>query len=140
MRTQIRLTAAALFLLVGVAAAQTAPATLSARLVTASKDAGTTDARLNDVLALLQSTLSFKSFRLEGEATVELREGATASLAKGYRLDLSQVQDNKATVRVSQNQRDLTQTTLTLRQGSPVIVGGYADPAGGKTIIILKLK
>ena len=139
MTTHIRLAAVALCLFSGVVVAQAAPATLSVRLVTGSKDAGDADARLNDVLPLLQN-FALKSFRLESEATVDLRDGASVSLAKGYRLDLSQVQDNKATVRVSQNQRDLVQTTLSLRQGSPVIVGGYADPAGGKTIIVLKLK
>lgn len=140
MRTQIRRTAAALFLSAGIVVAQTAPPGLSARLVTASKDAGSTDARLNDVLGLLQSNLSLKSFRLDGEAVLDLKEGATATLGKGYRLDLSQVQDSNAMVRLSQNQRDLVRTRLALRRGCPVVVGGFDDPAGGKTIIILKLR
>jgi len=120
--------------------AQTAPESLSARLVTASKDAGSTDARLNDVLPLLQSTLSFKSFRLDGESTLAFREGSSATLGKGYRLELSQVQDRNAMVRVTQNDRDLVKTRLSLREDKPVIVGGFDDPAGGKTIIILKLR
>ena len=120
--------------------AQPVTPTLSARLVTASKEGGSTDARLADVLPLLQSTLSFTSFRLEGEVTLPFRAGATATLAKGYRLELSQVQESNAMVRVSQDARDLVQTKLALREGRPVIVGGFDDPAGGKTIIILKLQ
>lgn len=138
MRLQTRLAAAALCLLAAAVFAQTAAAPLSVRLVTGSKDAGSTDARLNDVLPLLQNS-GLKSFRLEGEASVELREGASVNLAKGYRLDLSQVQDNKAMVRVSQNQRDLVQTRLSLSGGRPVIVV-LDDPAGGKAIVILKLQ
>lgn len=138
MRLRIRLTAAVLCLLAVVALAQTAASPLSVRLVTGSKDVGSTDARLNDVLPLLQNS-GLKSFRLEGEATVELREGASVNLAKGYRLDLSQVQDNKAMVRVSQNQKDLVQTRLSLSGGRPVVVV-LDDPAGGKAIVILKLQ
>jgi hypothetical protein len=139
MRTQMRLTLAGLFLVAAIVAAQTAPATLSARLVTASKDAGTSDPRLEDVQALLESNSSAKSFRLDGEATLAFKEGASATLGKGYRLELSQVQDTNAMVRVSQGRRDLVQTRLALRKGRPVIVG-FDDDAGGKTIIIIKLK
>lgn len=138
MKMQLRLTAAALFLLLGVVVGRAAEPSLSVRLVTGGKDAGSVDARLNDVLPLLQNS-GLKSFRLEGETTVDLREGASATLAKGYRLDLSQVQDNKAMVRVSQNQRDLVQTRLSLSEGRPVIVV-FDDPAGSKAIVILKLK
>lgn len=112
---------------------------LSARLVTASKDAGNTDAGLSDVLPLLQN-LNFKSFRLEGESTLALKEGATATLAKGYSIELTQVQDRNAMVRVIQDRRDVMKTRLSLKEDKPVIVGGFDDPGGGRTIIILKLK
>jgi hypothetical protein len=139
MSTQSRLTVVALFLAAAVTLAQAAGLPLSVRLVTGSKDAGSVDTRLNDVLPLLQQNSGLKSFRLEGEATIDLREGASATLAKGYRLDLSQVQDNKAMVRVSQNQKDLVQTRLSLSEGKPVVVG-LDDPAGGKVLVILKLQ
>jgi len=112
---------------------------LSARLVTASKEAGSVDASLSDVLPLLQN-LNFKSFRLEGESTLALKEGATASLAKGYSIELTQVQDRNAMVRVIQDRRDVMKTRLSLKEDKPVIVGGFDDPGGGRTIIILKLK
>lgn len=140
MGPRIRLLAtAALLLLAGVVSAQTAAASLSVRLVTASKEAGSTDARLEDVLPLLQQNSGLKSFLLEGEVKVSLREGASVNLAKGYRLELSQVQDSKAMVRVSQKQKDLVKTRLALSEGRPVIVV-FDDPAGGKVIIILTLE
>jgi hypothetical protein len=139
MRTQIRLTAAALILIVAVAVAQTAAPALSVRLVTASKDAGSPDARLRDVQTLLESNSNLKSFRLDGEASLSFKEGASATLAKGYRLELSQVQNNNAMVRVSRNQVDVVQTRLALREGSPVVFG-FDDPPGARTIIVLRLK
>lgn len=123
--------------LLGSAVAQAAPDTLSARLVTASREGGDTDARLTDVLPLLQN-LGLKSFRLDGESTLPFREGASASLGKGYRLELSQVQGSNAMVRVTQNQRDLVKTRLSLREDKPV-TWVFDDPGGGKTIIVLKL-
>ena len=139
MRTTLILSAMLLCLVVQTAWAQPAAGTLSARLVTASKDAGSVDARLEDVLPLLQN-LNFKSFRLDGESTLAFREGATASLAKGYSLELTQVQDRNAMVRVIRDRDDVMKTRLSLKQDKPVLVGGFDDPGGGKTIIVLKLK
>ena len=113
--------------------------TLSARLITASKEAGSTDERLNDVLPLFKD-FAFKSFRLEAESNLALKDGAAASLAKGYSIELSEVQDRNVTVRVIQDRRDKVKTRLSLRAGKPVVVGGFDDAAGGRTIIVLKLK
>lgn len=118
------------------ALAQNAPESVSVRLVTASRDAGTADPRLQDVLPLLQN-LGLKSFRLEGESKLAFRDGAAATLGKGYRLELADVQGRNAMVRVSQNQRDLVRTRLALREDKPV-TWVFDDPAGGKVIIVIK--
>jgi hypothetical protein len=139
MRKTIILSAMVLCLSVPTALAQDAAGTLSARLVTASKDAGAIDARLDDVLPLFKD-FAFKSFRLDDEATMAFREGATTNLGKVYSIELTQVQERNVMVRVSKDRRDVVKTRLSLREDKPVVVGGFDDPGGGKTIIVLKLK
>lgn len=139
MRTTLAL-AAFLGLAAGTLLAQTDADTLSARLVTAGREAGSTDERLKDVLGLLQN-LNFRSFRLDGEARIPFSEGASAGLAKGYRIELSEVQarDRSALVRVIQDRHDKVKTRLSLRKEKPVVVGGFEDPGGGSIFIILML-
>ncbi|MBN2451119.1 MAG: hypothetical protein JXR77_12065 [Lentisphaeria bacterium] len=115
-------------------------AVLSARLVTAGSGNAREDPRLGDVLPLLKSTLRFSSFQLEGEATLSLRENAVASLAKDYRVTLTEVTGPSALVHVSRREEKMLQTRLTLKPERPVIVGGFDEAGGSKAIIILKLR
>ena len=124
--------------LAGPAWAQKAP-TLSVRMVTASQQERAEEPRLRDVLPLLK-TMKFASFVLDGEYKIGLREGSRAALAKGYVLTLTQVQGKKATVNVTRKRKRVVQTKLSLRKGRPVLVGGFDDASGGKTIIVLKLQ
>lgn len=142
--TRTMLMAVVLFALAWLPVAAQDSDRLSIRMVTAGQGEPVEDPQLKDVLPLLRNTLRFSSFTLVRKSTIRLADDAAASLPKGYDLSLSQVdrQDNTVTVTVTQGKRKkkLLETRLRLRLDRPVIVGGFDDPEGTKTIIILKLE
>ena len=138
MKTRWSLALVVIWALSGLAWAEEVPS-LSVRTVTASQGKAVEDERLEDVLPLLQTTLRFSAFALDGEYELAMTEGSQVTLTDGYVLSLKQVEGKSATVNVMKKKKRIIQTRLSLRKGKPVIVGGFDAPGGGKSIIILKL-
>jgi hypothetical protein len=124
--------AVAVVLLAGASAAR-AGSELSARLVEASKE-GTSSAGLEDVMEVLKTNLPFTAYRLLGSGAAPLpAAGRTLRLA-GYSVKCSGPQDN-LDLEVARRKRVLLRTTISLRDGRPLIVGGF--PAGrGKHVLV----
>lgn len=111
---------------------------LSIRLVEASQKGQGMGTGLGDVSRLLQENLPFKSFQLLASRSMALPAGGVASLSGGMVARCSGEQGSM-TVVIENGGRKVMQSTVELRDGSPLILGGF--PSGkGKLIIILLAK
>lgn len=121
--------------------AQASAAEFSALLVTASKSAGPSDARLKPYEATLKRILRFESFRLVGEGSTEINGSGKGriSLGGGHQLQLELAGANASRVDATwqQGDRALMKTGLTLRPGVPAVLGGPGTGKDGEVYAII---
>lgn len=110
-----------------------AGSSLSVRLVHASNKQPGNGAGLGDVIHVLR-TLRYKNYRLVSASSLRLpANNATTSLS-GYSVRCSGPQSGLK-ITVSRGNRQLVNTTVSLRDGKPIILGGL--PSGeGKLILV----
>jgi hypothetical protein len=112
--------------------------TLSVRQVEASHAGQGMDTGLGDVSQLLRDNLPFKSFQLLASRSMSLPADGVASLSRGMVVRCSGDQRNMK-VTIESGGRKVMQSTVELRDGIPLIMGGF--PSGkGKMILILLAK
>jgi hypothetical protein len=130
----------------GVLALAAAPnrasaADISALLVTASKTAGASDARLKPYEATLRRILRFESFRLVGEGSTRISAPGIGQigLGGGHQLHLEIAGDNASRVEASwhQGKKVLMKTGLSLRAGVPAVLGGPGTGKEGEVYAII---
>ena len=115
-----------------------AGSTLSVRLVEASHAGQGMDTGLGDVSQLLRDNLPFKSFQLLASRSLSLPADGVASLSRGLVARCSGDQRNLS-VTVESGGRKVMQSTVELRDGTPLIMGGFSS-GKGKLILILLAK
>lgn len=115
-----------------------AGSTLGIRLVEASNSGQGMGAGLGDVSRLLQENLPFKSFQLLASRSMSLPANGTASLSAGFVARCSGSQKSLNVV-IENGGRKVLQSTVELRDGSPLILGGFSS-GKGKLIVILLAK
>ena len=111
---------------------------LTVRLVEASHAGRGMGAGLGDVANLLQNNLPYKSFQLLASRSMSLPANGVASLNSGIVARCSGGQDNLSVV-LERGGKKIMQTTVELRDGTPLIIGGISS-AQGKLIIVLLAK
>ena len=129
---------AGLAVLLALASPCLAGGSLSVRLVEAS-DAGTgVDAGLGDVAAALQNSMGlvFKGFSLVGTARMGLPADGTDRQLGPYQVRCSGPQSGLA-IELRQGRKELLRTSVNLRDGNPLIVGGFQTRKGKMILVFL---
>ncbi len=120
-------------LLLAAAAPCEAGRSLSIRLVHASNKQKGNNAGLQDVIQVLR-TLRYNHYRLVASASLGLPPGNGAASLGGYTVRCSGPQKSLK-ITVSRGRRQLVNTTVSLRDGKPIILGGLPSQEG-KLILV----
>jgi len=113
-----------------------AGSTLSVRLVEASNAGQGMGNGLGDVSPLLLNNLPYKTFQLLASRSMALPANSVASLNSGIVARCSGGQDNLSVV-LERGGKKIMQTTVELRDGTPLIIGGLS--AGQSKLIVILL-
>lgn len=114
------------------ASAQTDAVSIRAILVSASRDAGTTDRRLANYESTLRRILRFESFQQlgAGNGRAAVPGEGRISMGQGHTLSFTTEASSDDRIRVqltwSAGDGDLMRTGLVLRPGVPAVLGGPA--------------
>jgi hypothetical protein len=128
---------AALFIVaLFVATTVLAGSSLSMRLVEASNTGGGVASSLEDVAGALRGQLPFNTYQQLAAGSTALPASGSTSQLGDYQITCSGPQ-NALAIKVARGRRTLINTTVNLRDGKPVLLGGFPS-AGGKLIIVFK--
>jgi len=111
---------------------------LTVRLVEASNAGQGMASGLGDVANLLQGNLPYKTFQLLASRSMALPASSVASLNYGIVARCSGGQENMSVV-LERGGKKIMQTSVELRDGTPLIIGGISS-GQGKLIVILLAK
>lgn len=109
--------------------------TLSVRLVEASNNGAGVDPGLADVAGLLQGSLRFTRYRLVAQKRMRLPASQTVTLA-GYAVQCEGPQRGLR-IRVRSKGTGLLDTTANLRDGKPLVLGGFPAKSGKLILVFL---
>lgn len=115
-----------------------AGSTLSIRLVEASNAGQGMGTGLGDVAHLLQNNLPYKTFQLLASRSMSLPASSAASLSAGIVARCSGGQNNMNVI-LERGGKKIMQTSVELRDGTPLIIGGISS-GQGKLIVVLLAK
>ncbi|MEI6562785.1 MAG: hypothetical protein WCO42_00600 [bacterium] len=124
--------------LIMTAAISNAGSVLSVRLVEASHAGQGMGTGLGDVSRLLLDNLPFKSFQMLASRSMSLPADGVASLSEGIVARCTGSQETLKVV-IERGGKAVMQTTVALRDGTPLIIGGIST-GRGKMIVILLAK
>lgn len=127
-------------LLIMLAGAQAAEAVnaVDIRFVRAHQQGGVSSG-LGDVADMLRSNLPYSGFALLSRSNVGLPSGGqTTGLAKGYSIRCSGGAD-RLSVQVKRGDAQVLNVAVTLREGVPVILGGFPD-GSDRLLLVLKAR
>ena len=112
---------------------------LNVRLVrvTESKEVGTVDPGLKDVLPLLKANLRYSSYHLVEDRNLKLKPGVQQELPDGFKVHVSDIDNMIMTVYIDRHMHSLLRTRLKLRVGRPLVVGPFRDPQGTSGYILI---
>ena len=127
----------ALFILGALPLWSIAPgATLSVRLVVAHNENNKISKALQDVRPTLQRNLGYTGYDLLTRKDLKIPPGGTVDLGSGFQLKCSGSQKSLR-VKLTRNKKRLFDTTLNLRKGKPVILGGFKVKRGRAMVILV---
>ena len=110
--------------------------TLTIRLVDANNSGQGAGGGLGDVAQLLRENLPFNSFRLLASQSMPLPANGSVSLAQGVQARCSGDQRNLSVV-IERGRKTQIQSTVELRNGIPLILGGLPSDTGKLIVILL---
>ncbi len=111
--------------------------TLRIRVVRATPEAADgVAAGLQDVLPVLRRTLAFKSYQLDGEATLPLPANGGLARVGVYQVICDGTAD-RLTVQIRHGNKRILRTVATVRRDQPVILGGFPVRTGGARMFVL---
>lgn len=111
--------------------------TLSVRLVKADQTGKPSDPGLADVLPALTQSLAFRTYAVVASTTVPIPVSPQELRLGPYRVGCSGPPDNLS-IQIRQDHTPLLYTTISLKPGKPVIVGGF-PVADGRMIFVFLL-
>ena len=125
------------FFLLGVLGKGMAGEVVTIRLVEASNGGGGVAKELGDVASILKGQLPFNQYRLVDRNQCKLPAAKRSiKMARGYGLECQGEQDN-FTVKVRHKKSEILQTTIALKDGKPLMLGGFPDDKGKLLLILL---
>ena len=111
--------------------------TLRIRMIRAVQEASEGVApALHDVLPVLRSTLAFKSYLLDADATLPLPANGELLRVGVYQIICEGIAD-RLTVQISHGNKRILRTVATVRRDQPVILGGFPVRTGGARMFVL---
>lgn len=112
--------------------------TLWIRLVKASNVTEETDSRLTDILPVLAKNLVFKSYSLVAATTIDLPASGREVRLGVYSITCQGPTGNLS-IQIRHDDTPLLYTTVSLREGKPVVLGGF-PAADGRMILVFVLQ
>ena len=109
---------------------------MTLRLVEASNAGEGVTAEVKDVASILAAQLPFNSYRLVDRAKCKLPANQVVSMSRGYTVQCIGVQDN-LTINVRERKSEILQTTVALKDGKPLVLGGFPSNKGKLLLILL---
>ena len=109
---------------------------LTIRLVEASNDGDGIDKGLRDIGSILKGQLPFKRYRLIDRGRCKLPAKQSIGLARGYNVECQGNQEH-LTIKVRHRKSELLTTTVALRDGKPLMLGGFPDRKGKLLLVLL---
>ena len=106
------------------------------RLVEASNTDGGVPPELKDVGGILRAQLPFTNYRLVDRGKCNLPANQTIRMSRGYNIQCTGTQDN-FTVNVRQRKSEILQTTVAIKDGKPLMLGGFPSDKGKLLLILL---
>ena len=114
--------------------------TLRIRMIRAVQEASEGVApALHDVLPVLRSTLAFKSYLLDADATLPLPANGELARVGIYQV-LCEGAADRLTVQIRRGGKRILRTVATVRRDQPVILGGFPARSGGTRMFILTVE
>lgn len=110
--------------------------TLAVRLVEAHNDRDGAADGLGDVAGVLRKNLQYRGFDLLGSGSIGLPADGQVGLPRGFRLECHGPQQ-ALKVTVIRGGETLIDTTLNLRSGSPVVLGGFQSDRGRILLVLI---
>ena len=106
------------------------------RFVEASNEEVGIDKGLEDIGSILKGQLPFKRYRLIDRSQCKLPAKKSIQLARGYHLKCQGKQEH-LTIWVRHGKADLLHTTVALKDGKPLMLGGFPDSRGKLLLVLL---
>ena len=125
----------AMFLVAACALPAHAAKSLSIRLVHATQQPKASTRGLEDVAGVLTRSLPYNHFALEASGSLGLPAAGTASLG-GYSVRCDGPQ-NRVTIQVRQGKKVLINTTVSLRDKTPLVLGGLSASKGKLLLVFV---
>ncbi len=125
-----------LLVLLSVGATPLNAGNLSIRLVEAHNESSAVAGGLRDVAGTLRQSLPYKGFDLVGSSGMGLPANGTASLGAGFSVRCSGPQ-NSMNATILRNGKQVLSTSLNLRSGTPVILGGFSSKRGRLLVLLV---
>jgi len=97
---------------------------LSIRLVNASHVGSGAPVGLNDISGMVRDNLGFSSCTLGGSLSWKIPTGLVTGSVGGYQIECAGRQE-KLSIAVFRNGKQLLKTTVRLQDGTPFILGGF---------------
>ncbi len=136
MRTKSFIGIAAVLLL-AVVPALAAPAMLNAKLVKLTGNGGVTPG-LEDVAAIIRRNLPYAGCELVEQKACVMPANATLAFKSGYSL-VCRSEGEAMTLTILRKNKMLLSTAVTLKDATPVIIGGFdGGPKGAKHVFVLQ--
>ena len=109
---------------------------LSVRLVEAHNESDQVAGGLDDVIGTLRKNLQYQGFALLSSKSMGLPADGTVGLSRGFKLRCKGAQSGLQ-VTLFKGKSTLLETTLNLRDGSPVVLGGFQSKRGRVLVVLV---
>ena len=109
---------------------------ISVRLVEAHNESEEVAGGLGDVIGTLRKNLQYKGFALLGSKSMALPADGTVGLGRGFKVRCKGEQSGLH-VTVLKGKEAVLETTLNLRDGSPVVLGGFQSKRGRVLLVLV---
>ena len=109
---------------------------VSVRLVEGHNQGSGLSGGLADIAGTLRQNLPFQRFDLVDRRTVTLPADRTTAMARGFSIKCSGSREALA-VTLKRGRARLINTTLSLRPGKPVVLGGFTSEKGKFLVVLI---
>jgi hypothetical protein len=117
-------------------AATSLAGSLSMRLVEASNTGSGIEKSLGDVASALKAQLPFSSYKLIASGATTLPANGSRTSLGGYTVTCAGPQTS-LTIQITKGRQQLANTTVNLRSGRPLLLGGFPSKSGKLIVVFI---